>query len=273
MAEPTAENQQQTNNILLRIAEANKEFAMPQQQIAISNRELVAQNYETAKRDQERAKKEEAQEGKQRGFWATMLDYFGWSRKEQERAAKTANRESSKIGEFAKGFVDKINTAAKGIFELLLSGLGLVALGKLLNYLANLDWDKQLEQWKTWTDAFITGISGIGAFIGFRKLFTAIGEVFGKGGKFEKFGNRVKKLFDNKFFKSLRNIFFGRFGIFSLQTRLISPILRIMRSTFKNNVFIVDGFRRMREIFTKVLGAFLNPSSLRIFPRVKCASA
>ena len=256
MAEPTAENQQQTNNILLRIAEANKEFTMPQQQIAISNRELVAQNYEAAKRDQERAKKEEAQEGKQRGFWATMLDYFGWSRKEQERAAKTANRESSKIGEFAKGFVDKINTAAKGIFELLLSGLGLVALGKLLNYLANLDWDKQLEQWKTWTDAFITGISGIGAFIGFRKLFTAIGEVFGKGGKFERFGNTVRKFFDNRFFKSIRNIFFGRFGIFSLQTRVIRPILRIMRTAFKNSGGIIDGFRKIREIFTKVLGAF-----------------
>ena len=67
MAEPTNENQQQTNNILLRIDETNKEFAMPQQQIAISNRELVAQNHETAKRDQERSlrKKKHKKENKE----------------------------------------------------------------------------------------------------------------------------------------------------------------------------------------------------------------
>ena len=268
MAEPTAENQQQTNNILLRIAEANKEFTMPQQQIAISNRELVAQNYEAAKRDQERAKKEEAQEGKQRGFWATMLDYFGWSRKEQERAAKTANRESSKIGEFAKGFVDKINTAAKGIFELLLSGLGLIALGKLLNYLANLDWDKQLEQWKTWTDTFIAGVAGIGAFVGFKKLFSAIEEVFGKGGKYEKFGDRIKKLFDNKFFKSLRNIFFGRFGIFSLQTSFVAPILRILRG-LPGVDKIVNGFTKLKNTITGALAVFGKEGKLgKVFGQI-----
>ena len=58
------------------------------------------------KKDQERR----STRRKTKRFLGVNVGLFWVVTKRTGKVAKTANRESSKIGEFAKGFVDKINT-------------------------------------------------------------------------------------------------------------------------------------------------------------------
>ena len=76
--------------------------------------------------DEEKRKKLEA--AKQSGFFQKLVDHFSWQRDYTEREAKKENRMMSRIKDFGKTQVDMLKSAAKGLFDLLLTGLGLFAL-------------------------------------------------------------------------------------------------------------------------------------------------
>ena len=163
---------------------------------------------EEMKKAQEKARNQE------KGWWSSLLDHFGWQRDYTEREAKKENRLMSRIKDFGKTQVDMLKSAAKGLFDLQLTGLGLVALYKLFQWLREQDWaafaqnvkdgvNAFLEKW----DLFKEGILGLGELIAkitgiiwARSVLNSMIALFGPEGRF-------KGLAD--FFKTIGKGMFG----------------------------------------------------------------
>tara|TARA_Y100000310_G_scaffold45991_1_gene42803 strand:- start:706 stop:3228 length:2523 start_codon:yes stop_codon:yes gene_type:complete len=73
-----------------------------------------------------------------------------------DRQAKAALRQASKVKDIGKTQVDMLKGAAKGLFDLLLTGLGLFALWKLFEWLSEQDWEQIAKDVKTWVDDLVT---------------------------------------------------------------------------------------------------------------------
>ena len=78
----------------------------------------------------------------QKGWFTKLLDHFSWERSWIETQEKKALRAASKVKDFGKQQVDMLKSAAKGLFDLLLTGLGLLALAALFKWLSEQDWQK-----------------------------------------------------------------------------------------------------------------------------------
>ena len=120
-----------------------------------------------------------------------------------DRQAKAALRQASKVKDFGKRQTDMLKAAATGMLDLLLTGLGLVALWKLFEWLAAQDWEKIAADVKKWVEDTLTKIDemvvkweevkqtvvDIGGFLlrmtgifWFMTLFKRWQSVFGAGG-------------------------------------------------------------------------------------------
>ncbi len=72
-----------------------------------------------------------------------------------DRQAKAALRQASKVKDFGKRQTDMLKAAATGMLDLLLTGLGLVALWKLFEWLSEQDWEKIAADVKKWVDDMV----------------------------------------------------------------------------------------------------------------------
>ena len=77
-------------------------------------------------KDNGKGRKETIQ--KQTGWFTKLLDHFSWERDYVEAKDKRELRMASRVKDFGKNLVKNLESAAKGLFDLLLTGLGLFAL-------------------------------------------------------------------------------------------------------------------------------------------------
>ena len=102
----------------------------------------------------------------QKGWFTKLIDHFSWERNYVEAKDKRELRMASKVQDFGKGLVKNLESAAKGLFDLLLSGLGLLALAALFKWLSEQDFEQlyndvvefatdMLEEFDFVVDAFL----------------------------------------------------------------------------------------------------------------------
>ena len=147
----------------------------------------------------------------QKGWWTKLLDHFSWERGWIEAQEKKALRAASKVKDFGKQQVDMLKSAAKGLFDLLLTGLGLLALAALFKWLSEQDWEKIYEDTVAFAtemlaefDSFMDTLAEVG---GFFLRMTGMFWAYYLFSKFESWDEATKALglFLDKF--SFKNLF------------------------------------------------------------------
>ncbi len=223
-----AEEQPATENSILRLAQYLESINRATWQTAGDERLSRTVMGEIEKRDRKKAdniekqrlaseeaiRQEKITQLANRSWWTKLLEYNDWSKKFQERAAKLAQRAGSKVKDFGKAQTDMLKAAAKGLFDLLLTGLGLFALYKLFEWLRKQDWKQFAADVEAGVTAFLEkwgefkeGILGLGELIAkvtgliwARSVLNSIIALFGAEGRF-------KGLAD--FFKTVKTGMFG----------------------------------------------------------------
>ena len=148
---------------------------------------------------------------KQTGWFTKLLDHFSWERDYVEAKDKKELRMASKIKDFGKTQVDMLKSAAKGLFDLLLTGLGLFALYKLFEWLAEQDFEQLYNDTVAFAtemledfDSFMDTLAEVG---GFFLRMTGMFWAYYLFSKFESWDEATKALglFLDKF--SFKNLF------------------------------------------------------------------
>ena len=144
------EQQQSTLDLIaVQLQIANAQAGPTKDEFQKANTELLREMLEA--QDQTDELIEEAKEGgkerretiqKQTGWFTKLLDHFSWERDYVENKDKRELRMASKVQDFGKNLVKNLESAAKGLFDLLLTGLGLFALYKLFEWLAEQDFEQ-----------------------------------------------------------------------------------------------------------------------------------
>ena len=168
------EQQQSTLDLIaVQLQIANAQAGPTKDEFQKANTELLREMLEA--QDQTDELIEEAKEGgkerretiqKQTGWFTKLLDHFSWERDYVEAKDKRELRMASKVQDFGKNLVKNLESAAKGLFDLLLTGLGLFALYKLFEWLAEQDFEQlyndvvqfatdMLEEFDLVVDAFL----------------------------------------------------------------------------------------------------------------------
>ena len=201
-----------------------------------------------------------------------------------DRQAKAALRQASKVKDFGKRQTDMLKAAATCMLDLLLTGLGLVALWKLFEWLAAQDWEKIAADVKKWVEDTLTKIDemvvkweevkqtvvDIGGFLlrmtgifWFMTLFKRWQSVFGAGGAAYQLWvwmikNPIGLLFgeDGALRKIIRTVR-KMFGVGSFLAGALDDVL--MKNKTYASIFGPDGklrtmLRRIRSMFGWMMG-------------------
>ena len=240
---------------------ANSQAGPTKDEFQKTNTELLKEMMEGTEEVEEQTKvikKTEEKKEKQQNFMAKLfgkiVEFNDWSKDFQERAAKLAQRAGSKVKDFGKAQVDMLKSAAKGLFDLLLTGLGLLALWKLFDWLSKQDWEQIYEDVQEWVGKIRESWSNfIGGLENIWTLSTRLGAVIGI--------EKINKMFtgrEGKITKNITNmmrrirIFFFRLGRIKLPNS--TKMLRSL--TGKGSLFAKLGniFTKISTLFSKIPG-------------------
>jgi hypothetical protein len=122
---------------------------------------------------------DEDAEKDEKSRWKKLLMHFAWGKKFQERAAKLGKLAAGAAVEFGKAKLKSVQKFAGNMLDLLLKGLGLLALWGLFKFLSSQDWEETVKIVKGWVEKLgIEWDAAIAVLDGIWVVLTRIGTSF-----------------------------------------------------------------------------------------------
>ena len=277
---------QQFNEMVKELAQANKSLLNLEKMDAATATTadlLKLDEARTKVRDKEKQKREaeeKAESIKQQAALDKLTGFGKFSKKMQMDAAKKAKLMAGKVKDFAVEKIAGIKKAAGSLLDILMKGLGLLALWGLFKWIQSWDIEAMSDAAKKVAEvitSLTTGLLGIGGWLGIDKIRKFF------GGKESKLVHKIKGMilsariwmlqFTGKgsFLGKLGNMFKSFMGIFG-KIPGIKPILNFVKGAakFLGKIFVpvtvimalweavsgfMDGFANTEgNMFQKIMG-------------------